>query len=133
MKITEQEIKSVSALDFTKRYDYFIKRVADWESIWAMYNDELGYALNIDKSNKNYLFLFPNEAFTNLYIANDIDFRDFKATEIDINKFIDELSHKFISKNVDSAFVFPVPNGDGFNIEIKKLCEDIKNYIEENY
>ncbi len=133
MEITQKEIEKVSALDSNKRYSYFIKKVCDWETIWVMYNDEFGYALNIDKLDNSYLFVFPNKAFTNLYIENDTDFVDYKATKINLSTFLNELSKKFISKNVNSAFVFPVANGDGVNIKIENLCKDINDEINENY
>jgi hypothetical protein len=34
---------------------------------------------------------------------------------------------------VYSAFVFPVPNGFGYNISFDNLIRDIDNEIEENY
>ena len=38
MKITEKEIQAVSALSASKRYTHFIKKVADREEVWGLYD-----------------------------------------------------------------------------------------------
>jgi hypothetical protein len=134
MKATDQEIKNVSLLDPEKRYRYFIKKICDWEEIWVMHNEEDGYALNIDNNNQKFLILFPTEGFTKVYIEFDPDFRNFKPTKIDLYKFKDELVAKFKSKEVNSAFVFPVSeNESALNVELDTICKDIDAEIEEHY
>jgi hypothetical protein len=35
-KINQKEIEGVSALEPFKRYQYFIKRIVDWEIVYAL-------------------------------------------------------------------------------------------------
>ena len=43
MKINEKQIEAVISLPGHQRYEYFIKTVVDWESVWGLYQD--GWAL----------------------------------------------------------------------------------------
>lgn len=133
MKINEQEILNVSGLDPEERYQYFIKRICDWEVIWVMYNEESGYALNVDTLDQKYLYLFPNETFTQLYINADVEFHEFQPTRIDLHEFKDSLVAKFKAKGVHLALVFPVANGYGLNVELDTICKNIDEEIDEHY
>ena len=128
-----KELETVIKLDATQRYSYFLKRVSDFEEIWILYHDDLGYALDEDKKGKLFLYLFPFEEYAKLFIEKESDFEEFYPKKIDLYQFKDVLISKFTEKGVEFAFVFPVPNGWGYKISFAELVEDINNYIEENF
>ena len=35
MKVSKQELEAVTALSPEKRYNYFVKRICDWEQVWT--------------------------------------------------------------------------------------------------
>ena len=37
MEISKQEFEAITKLVPEKRYDYFIKRICDWEQVWTLY------------------------------------------------------------------------------------------------
>jgi hypothetical protein len=130
--MNNKELESIIKLDPQKRYSYFIKRVSDLEKIWVLYSDDLGFAVN-DVNQKKYLYLFPFEEYAKHFQKEENSFLEFTTKEIDLYLFKDELIPKFKKKDVYSAFVFPVPNGFGYNISFDNLIRDIDNEIEENY
>jgi hypothetical protein len=127
-----KEIESVIKLDAAQRYAYFLKRVADFEEIWVL-SEKDSVVLNADKKGKLFLYLFPFEEYAKYYQEKTQGFEDCLPKKIDLYQFKDEKIPKLTKNGVDSAFVFPVPNGWGYNVSFDKLVEDIDNYIEENF
>ena len=105
-KITKQEFEAILKLSPDKRYQYFIKRVCDWEQIYALYEGD-GVVLNEDRKGNLFVFLFPFETFASHYAQNEIESSICKAIELE--KFINEIMGKLQSHNVFNALVFPVP------------------------
>lgn len=54
-KLNEKHIQNVLKLSAPERYDYFIKRVADWRTLWALDSDD-GFIIATDDNGKE---LFP--------------------------------------------------------------------------
>jgi hypothetical protein len=115
MNISEQEFKAILKLPPDKRYQYFVKRVCDWEQIYSLY-DGNSIMLNEDKNGDMSVFLFPFETFASKYAQSVDELKDSSCNSIEINIFIDEMIEKLLSHNVVNALVFPVPNGYGLNI-----------------
>ena len=62
MEISKQEFEAITKLVPEKRYDYFTKRICDWEQVWTLYNDDC-IILNEDKKGDLFILLFPFEPF----------------------------------------------------------------------
>ena len=54
MKVSKQELEAVTALSPEKRYNYFVKRICDWEQVWTLYEDNY-IVLNEAKNGKLYI------------------------------------------------------------------------------
>ena len=131
MNISEQEFDAILKLPPDKRYQYFIKRVCDWEQIYTLYDDN-SIILNEDKKGNMSVFLFPFEAFASYYAQNTDELQSSFCKKIELDKFIEEIIEKLLSHNVVNALVFPVPNGYGLNVSLSQLKEDLKQELE-NY
>ena len=69
MKVSKQELEAVTALSPEKRYNYFVKRICDWEQVWGLFEDDC-IVLNEAKNGKLYVLLFPFEDFASHYATN---------------------------------------------------------------
>ena len=50
MKINQKQIDAVLKLSGAERYQHFVKKIADWEEVWGLYQD--GWALLETENNK---------------------------------------------------------------------------------
>ena len=130
-EITKQEFEAILKLSPDKRYPYFIKRVCDWEQIYALYENN-GIVLNEDKKGNLFVFLFPFEVYASHYAKNTDELETSICKAIELNKFIEEMIEKLQSHNVLNALVFPIPDGYGLNVSLNQLKEDLEQELE-NY
>ncbi len=59
--INEKEFQAVLALPDTRRYEYFVKRVADREEVWSLWND--GWLLAGDDQGNEIVPVWPHPTF----------------------------------------------------------------------
>jgi uncharacterized protein DUF2750 len=127
MKITENEIKRVSALEDFKRYEYAIKRIADHTKIYSLKSSEGYWAISTVDENK----LFPIWSAPQYAINCAIDgWHDFEVVEIPINTFQSDL----MTSIEDEGFllnVFPVGKDTGFVVDLDEFIRDLRVELEK--
>ncbi len=129
--ITKQEFDAIIKLSPEERYAYFIKRICDWEQIWTLYSDD-NLVLNEDKKGKLEVFLFPYETFASYYAHGVKSMEEAVGKCFHLDEFMGEVMKKLLSHDVNMALVFPVTNGYGLKVTMKKLINDINEELE-NY
>lgn len=112
--------------DAKKRYEYLIKKVADNESLYSLYND--GWALYSDKE-KTYFPIWSEKEFAELCIKDD--FLGHKATEIALEDVLNELLPNLKRDHIELA-IFPTPDDLGICIDCDIFKQDIDLELE-NY
>ena len=131
MKVSKQELEAVTALSPEKRYNYFVKRICDWEQVWTLYEDDY-IVLNEAKNSKLYILLFPFKDFAEHYATNTRGMKGVSYKSFEINEFLETIIKKLQAKNVSNALVFPVANGYGLNVSMTDMVKDIQSELE-NY
>lgn len=131
MKVSKQELEAVIALSPEKRYNYFVKRICDWEQVWTLYEDDY-IVLNEAKNGKLYILLFPFKDFAEHYVTNTRGMKDVSYKSFEINEFLETIIKKLQANNVSNALVFPVANGYGLNVSMTDMVKDIQSELE-NY
>lgn len=126
--ITKQEFDAIIKLSPEERYAYFIKRICDWEQIWTLYSDD-NLVLNEDKKGKLEVFLFPYETFASYYAHGTKGMEDAVGKCFHLDEFMGEVMKKLLSHDVNMALVFPVANGYGLKVTMKKLINDINEEL----
>ena len=122
--ITKQEFDAIIKLSPEERYAYFIKRICDWEQIWTLYNE--------DKKGKLEVFLFPYEIFASYYAHGTKGMEDAVGKCFHLDEFMGEIKEKLLLHEVNTVLVFPVTNGYGLKVTMKKLINDMNEELE-NY
>lgn len=131
MKVYKQELEAVTALSPEKRYNYFVKRICDWEQVWTLYEDDC-IVLNEAKNGKLYILLFPFKDFAEHYATNTRGMKGVSYKSFEINEFLETIIKKLQANNVSNALVFPVANGYGLNVSMTDMVKDIQSELE-NY
>lgn len=131
MKVSKQELEAVTALSPEKRYNYFVKRICDWEQVWTLYEDDC-IVLNEAKNGKLYILLFPFKDFAEHYATNTRGMKGVSYKSFEINEFLETIIKKLQANNVSNALVFPVANGYGLNVSMTDMVKDIQSE-SENY
>jgi hypothetical protein len=115
-KLNDQEFLSVSALEGAKRYSHFIKRIADWQKVWSLRDDE-------GSSERACLVFWPHPRYAEALATGE--WLDFKAAAIELEDFLNRLLPKMEDDEM-MAGVFPVPSGRGVFVEPKRLRADLE-------
>ena len=131
MKVSKQELEAVTALSPEERYNYFVKRICDWEQVWTVYEDDY-IVLNEAKNGKLYILLFPFKDFAEHYATNTRGMKGVSYKSFEINEFLETIIKKLQANNVSNALVFPVANGYGLNVSMIDIIKDIQSELE-NY
>ncbi len=123
-----KEIESVSKLSPLERYKYFIKKIADFEEIWTIIDENGDYALS-DIDDKVLIsfwsakeFIYSNlEGGWEKCVPKILSFDDLENEIFDLVASEDYLIN-----------VFPVNGKSGFVVELdefaKDLSDELKNY-----
>ncbi|WP_299516242.1 DUF2750 domain-containing protein [uncultured Rummeliibacillus sp.] len=84
--MNNKEIEVVSTLPASKRYEYFIKKVADFEEVWGLFDD--GWAISEDDNGNPLMPFWPKKEFANLCAVDD--WKNYKAEKIELEDFMQE-------------------------------------------
>lgn len=116
MKINPKQLTAVVALPAEKRFEHFVKVVADWQEVWGLYKD--GWALAADDDGKEVFPLWPAKEYAALCKENE--WGDYEPKSIGLNEFMSELLPKLKRDGVLPG-VFFVPAGKGVTPSIAEL------------
>ena len=78
------KIENIRLLSGEDKYDYFIRKVADFEEVWSLYDN--GWALLGDGNGTELIPFWPEEAFAKLCATNQ--WQDYKPRSIDMDSFL---------------------------------------------
>lgn len=127
MKLNTKEIESVSKLESFKRYNYFIKRIADFEEFWTIVDKHGDVALSEIEENTLMSFWTAEDFIeSNLYGSwkNCIPFK------VTLDDFEDTLA-PLIEDNNYLINVFPVNGKSGFVVSLDEFIRDLNDELEQ--
>lgn len=123
---TEKEIRAVVALPGPKRYEYWIKKVADqqqlwslWKGEWALAGDNLGHELVPVWPHPKYAALCATEQW-----ANNVP----KVIEL---KAWFERWIPGIEKDARLIAIFPTPTEKGTLVDPRRLESDLREELSQ--
>lgn len=128
MKITSKEIETVSKLEPEKRYQYFIKQVADTEKMYSLVDKEGSWAI-ADVDDKALFSVWSASESAQACALGE--WGGFSVKEFTIEDFEDEIIDE-IDANEYLINVFSVNGKSGFIVDYNEfardLSEDLKKY-----
>lgn len=124
-----KEIDAVLALPGSNRYEYFIKKVADFEEAWGLRGDD-GWALFGTVEGETVFPLWAAEAYASL--AAKEDWVGLVPEPIPLEDLLEELLPQLAKEKVLMGPMV-TPNGKGPTPPAEILLDDLTTYVETWY
>jgi len=123
---SEKEIAAVVRLDGPSRLRHFVKRVADSEAAWSLWND--GWALMENNDGTPVFPLWPAPEYAELLRSGD--WAQYEVRKIPLSDLLDELLPNLKLRGVLPG-VFPTLQGKGVTPTPEELASHIREELEK--
>lgn len=127
MNINPKELENVSRMKPFDRYEYFIRKVADFQELWTIVDEEGEVALSEIKDNKLVSF-WTSEPFIESNLSGG--WKNCSAFKLHLED-LDETIFPLISDNNYLINVFPVNGKSGFVVNIDEFIRDLNEELEQ--
>jgi hypothetical protein len=122
------KIQNVINLNVEQRYDYFIRKVAEYEEVWGLY--ENGWALLSDKDKRIIIPFWPEEDFALLCCTEQ--WANYQPKMISLDDFVNKWLPGMHSDNRYANIFYTPATKIGTVVEPNVLLENLKEEME-NY
>ncbi|CAA7196727.1 DUF2750 domain-containing protein [Chryseobacterium potabilaquae] len=126
MEDTNKKIANILKMTEDERYDYFIRKVTDFEEIWGLSDD--GWALLGDDNGNQILPLWPEKEFAKLCAIDQ--WKDYKPESIELDNFIEKWIPGMINDKT-LVNIFLTPDAKGTVINPNDLYSDLQEELEQ--
>jgi hypothetical protein len=123
---TEKEIQSLISLPGEKRYEYLIKKVADQQEIWSLWQD--GWALACDDTGHELVPVWPHSKYAELCATGQ--WTGYVAKKIDLTAWLERWISG-IEKDKRLVAVFPTLSDKGMAVEPRRLESDLREELSQ--
>lgn len=127
MKVSPKQMEAVLALPGIKRFEHFIKIIADWQEVWGLYQD--GWALAAADDGTTVFPLWPAKEYAQVCAANE--WTGYEPRSISLSDFTEVLLPKLKLDGVLPG-VFFTPTSKG----VTPAVDELKSALEaelQNY
>ena len=126
-KMNQKEIENILKLEPFKRYEYFIKKAADFEQLWTIIDQDGNYVISgIDEF--SLISFWPAEEFVTLYLEKEWeDCKPIKLTLDDLKGDVFEI----INTENYLINVFPVNGRSGFVVSLEEFDRDLQEELDK--
>lgn len=118
-----KEFNAIVSRPADLRYEYFVKKTADSEMLWGLYEE--GWAMTTDSSGTALLPLWPKSEFA-LHCAID-EWNGYTSRPLDLHAFIEKILPRLDQDGVKTAIFYN--NSDSAVVEASKLMEDLREAL----
>src|SRR5215472_13490501 len=125
-EINAQHYANVVKLPAPERYDYFAKRVADWEKVWTL-EGERGWFASADDEGVIHLPLWPHPLFAEMGMVGHSS--KAKVVALDLDDLLDNVLPQLESTQ-QRVSVMPFEGG-GVSVDPKRLRDDLLAELEK--
>lgn len=127
MRVNDKEVEATSKLEPIKRYQYFIKRVADSEIMYSLKDREGQWAL-ADVEGRTVFSIWSAAEFASACAVGE--WEDFSVTEISTEEFEDEIIDE-IDQNNYLINVFSIKEKSGFVVDLSEFARDLSEEMKK--
>jgi hypothetical protein len=120
--LKEEEFRAVSALPAGERYNHFVKRVADWESVWLLGDDDGPVAL-ADDEGRDYLAVWPHPRYAEACACDA--WSGLGPRPIEVHEWVTEWLPR-LAEEGSMTVVFPTPSHQGFVVPPSGMADDLR-------
>lgn len=120
-----KEIENVLKLNNEKKYEYFIKKIADYEEVWALKDDD-GWATLGDEDNV-FFPVWAKKDYSNLCVKEE--WIGYTSQKISIQEFVENWIPGLKRDNIRITIMWH--NGKGIDVDWDILINDIMAELEK--
>ena len=125
--INAQHFTNVSKLQPPQRYDYFVKRVADWGQGWTL-QDERGLVAGADDEGVIHVPLWSHPLFAEMSMKGE--WSEAKVVSLDLDDLLDNVLPQ-LERNKQRVSVMPVADRAGVSVDPKRLRDDLLSELDK--
>ncbi len=123
--LNDQEFENVMNLPGPRRYEYFVKRTADWEELWTLRGED-GFVLVGDDEGSEYVPVWPHRRYAEACATDE--WAGLQPEAIALHDWL-EVWIPGMTRDSRSVAVFPLPKGQGVVVSPERLKEDLEGEI----
>jgi len=127
-RMTDNEFSAVLELPASQRYEHFVKRVADWETVWSL-GTANGWALLGDAEEREVVPIWPHERYAALCASGE--WVNDRPRSIPLAEWLDAWLPG-IARDDRLISVFPTPDSKGLVVTAEQLKADLEEELR-NY
>lgn len=116
MQVNPKQMGAVLALPGIKRFEHFIKVIADWQEVWGLYQD--GWALAAADDGTTVFPLWPAKEYAQ--VCAEKEWKGYEPRAISLSDFMDVLLPKLKLDGVLPG-VFFTPSSKGLTPSVDEL------------
>lgn len=124
--MNNNEYNALMKSNAKNRYKYFIKKVADFEEVWGLYNK--GWATTIDSNGQILIPFWPKKEFAEACALDD--WKSYVATSIELDDFINKWLPGMKEDDILPSIFWN--NNDSVVVKVDVIISDLENELE-NY
>ena len=124
--INLKKIENILNMDAGGRYQYFIRKIADFEVVWGLYDN--GWAMADNDLDKQVIPFWPEHDFAR--ICRTGVWKNYEPKEITLADFLNKWLPG-MEKDGKLAGIFYIPGGRGVVLEPTKVLKDINEELEQ--
>lgn len=125
--MNHHEIENVSKLSPKSRYDYFIRKIADFEELWTIIDANSDFTL-AEVENNTVISFWTHEAFIESNLTPD--WSDCVPFKLDIDT-LQDIVIPLIRQNNYLINVFPVDSRIGYIVSLTDFVRDLNEELEQ--
>lgn len=127
MKISQKGIENICKLTPFDRYCYFIKRVADFETMYTLVNEVGDLALS-EIEDKFLLPFWSAQAYAELNIADE--WQKYTVKKVTLEEFENNYIDMIVGNNY-LINIFPINNKTGFVVDVNEFARDLSDEMQK--
>ncbi len=121
----KKEIFSVLQCTELKQYEYFIKKVVDFEEVWSL-RDDNGWA-TLGNDENSFFPIWPRKEFAEMCASDEWD--NYYPESIELEDFIQDWIDGLREDNIRITVMWN--NGKGIDVKWDNLKRDLENEMEK--
>jgi hypothetical protein len=128
LEISDKEFEALNKCTPEVRYQYTLKRIADAEAIWLLWNDEDGIVIQA-YDEECLLPMWSSREYAQAFCVGD--FKDCKCKAVTLDYFVEYVVDVINEDNL-LIDVFPTQQeGRGKVVDLNTFAEDLNKYLED--
>ena len=120
-RINAKHLTNVQQLPAGERYDYFVKRVADWQEAWTVEGDR-GWLTGTDDEGVIHVPLWAHPLFAEMCATGNCS--NGRIMRVGLRELTDKMLPQLESDHYRVS-VMPIPPGTGVPVEPGRLRKDL--------